>query len=81
MSYHVIIKEERRKDRLATEHEGQLHNIGESIADMDSEQIVYCAEWNGDELIVHKGDPTALTMMYAGWPNPQEVTNEEDNTL
>ena len=80
MSYHIIIQSERRTpvetqmgldaSRLANEIGGQLHSMGMSFDSIDNPQLLMVAEWDGVSpyVIQHKGDYSAVTLRYAGWP-------------
>ena len=54
----------------------QLHNMGDSILDITSPQILYAATWDGVSpwIVILKGDNSAVTMRYAGWPEVDEAT-------
>lgn len=70
--FHVIIQTERRHAprELATNVQGQLHSMGQSVADFNDPQILYAAEWDqvSPYVILHKGSIADLKMQYAGWP-------------
>jgi phage major head subunit gpT-like protein len=76
MTYHVVIKQERRQAprQLAVSVHNQLHTLGEVVNDMSN--IDYAAEWDGKSpyLINEIGDRKTLKMRYLGWP---EITKEE----
>ena len=75
---HVIIAAERRKAprELAISIQGQLHSMGASVADIDSPQITYAAEWDlkSPWVTVLKGKISDLKMAYLGWPMVDEAT-------
>lgn len=54
----------------------QLHHMGALPENIDNEQFVMVAEWDGTSpyVIQHKGNYSARTMGYAGWP---EITKEQ----
>lgn len=89
MTYHIIIKEERRlpkvgpfgidRSRLALEINGQLHT--NSAADMaearwTDPQFVMVVEWDmrSPFVVELKGDYSKRTMEYFGWP---KITEEK----
>ena len=89
MTYHIIIKEERRlpketpfgldDSRLAKEHGGQLHthsddNLKET--DWTDAQFVMVIEWDLKSPFVteHKGKYSDRMMQYFGWP---DITEKE----
>ena len=78
--YHVIIREERRQGERATsrEHRGQLHDIGDRVDNLASDQIKYAAEWDQQApyLTIHKGRIADLLMAYMGWPMEDQATYE-----
>lgn len=88
MAYHITIQQERRTatetpmgidtSRLALDIADQLHTLSsENLADKDwsAPQFVMVAEWDlrSPFVIVHKGDYSARTMGYAGWPDVTEA--------
>lgn len=79
-NYHVIIKTDNRAgtDRSATSPVAQLHSMGESVANLSNQNLLYVAEWDGvaNHVTVLKGRMAGLDMAYAGWPmtdKPQPV--------
>lgn len=58
----------------------QLHTIGKFPGDITNDQFVMVAEWDGSSpyVICHKGDYSARTMGYAGWP---DMTKEQYDAL
>jgi hypothetical protein len=83
MALHIIINQERRTaqetpfggldtSRLAIVAQDQLHTLSYAAlpANLDDPQFVMVAEWDerSDFVIQHKGDYSARTMGYAGWP-------------
>jgi hypothetical protein len=75
---HIIIKTERRTDpaRQAHEHKGQLHTLGKHPEDHSDPQFVMIAEWDGlaETVTCYKGDYSAVTMRYSGWPELDKET-------
>lgn len=89
MAYHSIIAQEHRTaretpmgldtSRLAIDSTGQLHTLSsENLTgkDWSAPQFVGVFEWDlrSPFVIVHKGDYSARTMGYAGWP---DMTKEQ----
>ena len=70
---HIIIKTERRKDRLAIAIGTQLHTQGSVINDWTN--IAYAAEWDGKApwITVLAGDRSTLKHQFMGWPTLTEV--------
>ena len=60
--------------------EPQLHHMGSLPENIDDEQFVMVVEWDGISpyVIQHKGDYSARTMEYAGWP---QIIKEEWDAL
>ena len=58
----------------------QLHHMGTLPENIDDEQFVMVVEWDGISpyVIQHKGDYSARTMEYAGWP---QIIKEEWDAL
>ena len=58
----------------------QLHHMGSLPENIDDEQFVMVVEWDGISpyVIQHKGDYSARTMEYAGWP---QIIKEEWDAL
>ena len=89
MTYHIVIKEERRvptvtpfgidKSRLAIDIGGQLHTQsvdGMEKADWKDAQFVMVVDWDMKSPFVNeiKGDYAKRTMEYFGWP---KITEKE----
>jgi hypothetical protein len=77
--YHTVIANERRTgDRAnSTRIKSQLHSMGTALNAPNDNNILMAVEWESNlapYVIAHKGDYSAVTMRYAGWP---EVTKEE----
>jgi len=89
MKYHVQIAKENRVSTAAKPRplsipvSGQLHNMGDSIKDITSAQIVYAASWDtvSPWIVILKGDNSAVTMRYAGWPTVDEATWKLNNPV
>lgn len=79
MTFHIIIQQERRTqpERMAIPIIDQLHTHSAAglPANLDDPQFVMVAEWDGKSpyVICHKGDYSAVTMRYAGWPEMTET--------
>ena len=58
----------------------QLHHMGTLPEMLDDPQFVMVVEWDGISpyVIQHKGDYSARTMEYAGWP---QIIKEEWDAL
>ena len=87
-SYHIIIQQERRTDvaRQALNINDQLHSYtAASLADVDfsDDQFVMVVEWDlvSPYVICHKGDYSARTMEYAGWPSGEAPKEKGDAPL
>jgi hypothetical protein len=80
--YHIIIQTERRTqhERMAIPILEQLHHMGALPENIDDEQFVMVAEWDGTSpyVIQHKGDYSARTMEYAGFP---QITKEQYDAI
>lgn len=89
-AHHIIIQTERRtpqqtplgedRSRLAHDIGGQLHSMGAYPSDPQDGQFVMVVEWDLKTpfVIQHKGDYSARTMGYAGWP---DLTKEKFDAL
>jgi len=68
--------------RLAQSINDQLHTYSAAglPANIDDPQFVMVAEWDGKSpyVICHKGDYSARTMEYAGWP---DLTKEQFDAI
>jgi len=84
MTYQIIIQTERRTEpeRMAQSILDQLHTYSAAglPANIDDPQFVMVAEWDGISpyVICHKGDYSARTMEYAGWP---DLTKEQFDAI
>ena len=92
MTFHIVIQQERRtprqtqlgedRSRLAFDISEQLHTMSEAAlpVNLDDPQFVGVFEWDlrSPYVIQHKGDYSAVTMRFAGWP---ELTKEQYDAL
>ena len=84
MTFHITIQQERRTqpERMAQPILDQLHTHSAAglPANIDDPQFVMVAEWDGVSpyVICHKGDYSARTMEYAGWP---DLTKEQFDAI
>jgi len=74
MTFHIVIQTERRTqpERMAQCIADQLHTHSAAglPANIDDPQFVMVAEWDGVSpyVICHKGNYSARTMEFYGWP-------------
>jgi len=83
-TFHIVIQQERRTqpERMAQSILDQLHTHSAAglPANLDDPQFVMVAEWDGVSpyVVCHKGDYSARTMGYAGWP---DMTKEQFDAI
>ncbi len=84
MTFHIIIQTERRTqpERMAQSILDQLHTHSAAglPANIDDPQFVMVAEWDGISpyVVCHKGNYSARTMAFAGWPG---ITKEQFDAI